>query len=67
LDIFILETMKAIKTPNIPIKAKENWSPKVCAIYPIIGGPIRKPRKLTLETIVKASPAEVVGFFPATL
>ena len=63
----ILLTIIAIKTPKIPIKANENCNPKASAIYPMIGGPIKKPRKLTLETIVKASPAETVVFFPATL
>ena len=56
-----------MKTPNIPIKAKENCKPKASATYPIIGGPIKKPKKLTLETAVKASPVGISGCFPAML
>lgn len=63
----ILETIKAINTPNTPMKAKENRKLESSAMYPITGGPIKNPRKLTLETIVKASPGGTLGFFPAML
>ncbi len=63
----ILETIKAISTPKTPINAKENRRLDISAMYPITGGPIKKPRKLTLETIVKASPGGTFGFFPAIL
>jgi len=63
----ILGTRKAIRIPNTPIKANENRRPNSSAIYPITGGPIKKPRKLTLETAVKASPGGMVGCFPAIL
>ena len=54
-------------SPNTPIKAKENRSPKSSAMYPITGGPIKNPKKLTLETAVSASPGGIVGCFPARL
>ena len=53
--------------PNTPIKANENRSPNNSAMYPITGGPIKNPRKLTLETAVNASPGGIVGCFPAML
>jgi hypothetical protein len=54
--------MTAIKIPKTPMKAKENLKLDNSATYPITGGPIRKPRKLTLD-IVKASPGGTFGFF----
>jgi hypothetical protein len=63
----IFETIKAITNPKTPIKANEKRKLDNSAMYPIIGGPIKKPRKLTLETIVNASPGGTVGFLPAML
>lgn len=63
----ILDTIIAIKNPKIPIKANENRKPKASAIWPIMGGPIKNPRKLTLVTAVKASPVGIVGCLPAIL
>ena len=62
-----LETIKEITTPKMPIKAKEYRKLNNSAIYPITGGPIKKPKKLTLETIVNASPGGTDGFLPAML
>ena len=64
---FTLLTKKAIKIPNIPMKANENCKPNSSEIWPITGGPIKNPKKLTLETAVKASPVGIVGCFPAIL
>ena len=63
----ILETINAISTPKIPMNANENRRLDSSAMQPIIGGPIKKPRKLTLETVVKAILGETFGFFPARL
>ena len=63
----ILDTIKAITNPKIPMKANENRKLDSSAIYPIIGGPIKKPRKLTLVTVVKASLVGIFGVFPAML
>lgn len=49
------------------MNANENLKLDNSAMYPITGGPIKNPRKLTLETIVNASPGGTVGFFPAIL
>jgi hypothetical protein len=65
--VLIFDTINEMNIPKIPIKAKENCNPKASATYPIIGGPIKKPRKLTLETAVKASPVGISGCFPAIL
>ena len=62
-----LETIKEITTPKMPIKAKEYRKLDNSAMYPMTGGPIKKPKKLTLETMVNASPGGTDGFFPATL
>lgn len=64
---FILETITAIKSPKTPINANEKRKLDNSAMYPIIGGPIKKPRKLTLETVVKATLGATLGVFPATL
>ena len=63
----ILETINAIKTPKIPMNANENRKLNNSAMYPITGGPNKKPKKLTLETVVKATLGDTLGFFPATL
>ncbi len=63
----IFETIIAIKNPKIPMKANENLRLEISAIYPIMGGPIKNPKKLTLETAVKASPVGISGCFPAML
>jgi hypothetical protein len=61
------ETNSEIPIPNIPITAKEYRSPAISEIYPIRGGPIRKPRKLTLETVASAIPAGTLLCLPAAL
>ena len=47
--------------------AKEYFKFVICAIKPINGGPIKKPIKLMLETIVSAMPVGTFSLFPATL
>ena len=63
----IRDTIKEIRIPKIPMNANENRRLDSSAMYPIIGGPIRKPKKLTLETVVKATLGDTFGVFPATL
>ena len=63
----ILETINAMMKPKMPIIPNDTRRLETSAMYPMTGGPIRNPRKLTLETIVKASPGGTFGFFPATL
>lgn len=59
--------MIAIRIPKTPMNANENLRLDNSAMYPMIGGPIRKPKKLTLETVVKATLGDTFGVFPAML
>ena len=63
----ILATIRVIKMPKTPIKAKEKRKLDSSAMYPIIGGPIKNPKKLTLETVVSATLGDTFWFLPATL
>jgi len=56
-----------MKIPNTPIMAKEYFRLVSSAMNPISGGPIRNPKKLMLETIVKAMLVGTFSLFPATL
>lgn len=63
----IRDTISAIRIPKIPMKANEKRRPSNSAIYPITGGPIKNPKKLTLDTIVNASPGGTDVLLPARL
>lgn len=67
LKIFNLLTNIEIKTPKTPMMAKEYCRLVNSAINPINGGPIRKPKKLILDTMVSAIPVGTLGLFPAML
>ena len=56
-----------MQMPNRPINAYEYRRFVTLDIYPITGGPIRKPRKLTLDTIVRAILVDIFVLFPAML
>jgi hypothetical protein len=60
-------TKIVIKNPKKPINPKEYFKLVISAIYPIIGGPIKNPKKLTLETVVNAILVGTSLFFPAVL
>ena len=66
-NALILETISDMPIPKIPITAKEYLNPAACEMYPIRGGPIRKPRKLTLETVARAMPGGTLVCLPAAL
>lgn len=59
--------MIVIRIPKTPMNAKENRRLENSAMYPITGGPSKNPKKLTLETVVRATLGETVLFFPAML
>lgn len=59
--------MKVTKIPTIPISAKEKRKLDNCAIWPIRGGNIRKPKKPTVETTAIAMPADILRERPARL
>ena len=60
-------TKSVILSPNIETTAYEYLRLVSSAIYPIIGGPSKKPKKLTLETIVNAILGEPFVLRPAIL
>ena len=51
----------------MPMIAKEYFKLVSSAMKPIKGGPIKKPKKLILDTIVKAILVGTFLLFPATL
>ena len=67
LQSFNTGNQKVMPMPKIPITANEYLSPASSEMYPIRGGPIKKPRKLTLETVARAIPAGTLLCFPAAL
>lgn len=53
--------------PTTAISANENLKPENPAIIPIIGGPIKNPKKLIVDTEANALPGDVLVDFPAAL
>lgn len=63
----MLVTIIVMIKPNNPTMANDIFKLDACAIYPIMGGPSIKPKKLMLDTIVRAMPGGTFGVLPATL
>ena len=59
--------MTTIPSPKSENKVKDQRRLDNSAIYPINGGPIKKPKKLMLDTKAIAIPGGMVGCFPAKL
>jgi len=56
-----------VPNPSNAINAKDQRKLEVCAIKPIIGGPIKKPKKLIEDTIASATPGSIFFDLPARL
>lgn len=61
------EVSRVMHSPKIPINAYEYRKLLRYEIYPMIGGPIIKPIKLTLEMIVNAVLVAILVFLPTVL
>ena len=56
-----------VPNPSNAINAKDQRKLEACAIKPIIGGPIKKPKKLIEDTIASATPGSIFFDLPARL
>ena len=62
---FSLPASNAVPNPRMAIKVNDQRKLIACAIKPINGGPIKKPRKPMVDTAAKAAPALIVVDLPA--
>ena len=64
--IFTLPANKVVQKPNIAIRVNDHLKLNAAEINPIIGGPIRKPKKPIDDTAARATPGDIVLDFPAS-
>ena len=62
---FILDASKVVQKPSSATIVNDHCRLDTWAMNPIIGGPIKKPRKLMVETAASANCGDIVLDFPA--